>query len=218
MNTKKKKKKKGSQSPKANKSKEQADDASVSPPTRSDNIRLTPLMIAAQQNDLKGCCAGLAEIGVQIEEAARLESPEAACDAPPRRDGNEPGSARKRASKKQNKNDNDESESQKYSAANLLKKQANELVQDANSKWGEALHKAENVFNKSNRIIAYLTESRDKWPTEMKITGIEMSQSTGLSHFFNTQYGINEKVPQLAEWLTKNCSFTSHTNQIQKPQ
>ncbi|KAK8887597.1 hypothetical protein M9Y10_038648 [Tritrichomonas musculus] len=181
---------------------------------KSDPVKLIPLMIAAQQNDLKTCCSDLAEIGVQIDEAARLESPEAAGDEAPNRDGNIPGSARNKG-KKKNDQKNEEKESQKYTAAALLKNQASELLSNAQTKWNSALLKAETVFNKSNRIIGYLVENKDKWPSEVKMNGIEMANSTALSHFFNTQYGINEKAPQLAEWLSKSCSLSQQLNQLQ---
>ena len=77
-------------------------------------------------------------------------------------------------------------------------------MKNAEIKWNVTIHKAEAILNKSNRISALLAGQKNQWPIEYKMDSVEISNATMLSHFFNTQYGVNEKAPQFSEWICHN--------------
>lgn len=182
------------------------DDASKKKPAKgappapsSDAGKMIPIMLAAQLNDLKGVCDEMAEIGIEIEEANRMENSDTSGEPHAGKEQQDTGKSKGKRGSKPAKTESAHSTS-------LLKNQAATTLKNAELKWSVSIHKAETVFNKSNRIVGYLVENRNRWPTEVKMQGIEMSSATALSHFFNTQYGINEKAPQLAEWLATICA------------
>ncbi|OHS95868.1 hypothetical protein TRFO_10273 [Tritrichomonas foetus] len=175
----------------------------------NDSIKLTPLMIAAQQNDLRSVSNEMSEVGLELEEATRMESSDAQCEAPPQCEPQETPDAKRKRSRQAKSKAASPEVTQNVS---LLKNQAQLAMKNAEIKWKLTLHKAESIFNKSNRIISFLVEQRNRWPTEVKMDAVEMSNATTISHFFNTQYGINEKSPQLAEWLCQYCTTNPPTN------
>jgi len=90
-----------------------------------------------------------------------------------------------------------------------LKSQAAEALRSAGLKWQLAIRKVENVFNKSNRIVRHLVGQTSRRPSEVTTTGIELPCATALSHFFNTQFGINERAPELSLWLSNSCGVAT---------
>lgn len=170
-------------------------------PVSSDAVRLTPVMLAAQLNDLVTTSNEMAEVGLGIEEAHRMENVEGGIELPIQQKDVD-ATARLKRKLKSTKS------VEQVGTVSLLKNQAAETMRNAEAKWGISLHKAEHIFNKSNRIIGYLVEQKNKWPTVVKMTGIDITSATTLSHFFNPTYGINEKAPQLANWLDSSLAST----------
>lgn len=164
--------------------------------------RLIPLTIIAQNNDLKSTSNEMAEIGLNLDEAARLESAEAQGEAPPQREEKDTNDSKKKKSRSSKlKSLSSPEVAQNIS---LLKNQANIAFKNAEIKWNVTVHKAEAILKKSNRIAAILNDQKNFWPPEYKMDGVDISNATMLSHFFNTQYGVNEKAPQFADWLCQN--------------
>lgn len=164
--------------------------------------KILPFSLIAQNNDLRTTSNEMAEIGLNLDEAARLESAEAQGDAPPQREEKESVDSKKKKSRSsKTKTVANQEVAQNVS---LLKNQANIELKNAELKWNVSIHRAAAVFNKSNRIATILADQKNQWPIEYKLDGIDISNATMLSHFFNTQYGINEKAPQFAEWICQN--------------
>ena len=170
------------------------------PPTvSSDAVKLTPVMLAAQLNDLVTTSNEMAEVGLSCEEARRMESAEGAPE-PTLQQSNVDATARVKRKVKAMKS------TEHVAATSLLKNQAMETMRNAEMKWSMALHRAESIFNKSNKIIGYLVEQKGRWPAGVKIIGVDITSATTLSHFFNPTYGINEKALQLANWLCNSVT------------
>jgi hypothetical protein len=169
------------------------------PPAVPTSIRLNPLVMAAQLADLQTMYDDFAEIGVTLEEAAKLELAEAESDTPmPAKEAEVAGKggARKKPPPKAVKPIDSPEVSVLHHQAELLTKRA-ELL------WGVSVSKAELVFTKSNRMIAALMKQKDRWPAEVNLTGIEMPNAFPMAHFFNADYAINEKAAMLGEWLLR---------------
>ncbi|OHS98085.1 hypothetical protein TRFO_35548 [Tritrichomonas foetus] len=160
-----------------------------------------PIIIAAQGTELSTSCSELMEIGLNLDEAAHLDSAEIDGESPqvPKDAGGDP--KKKRGPSKGSKSD----------SCNIpyLRNQADILRKTAEVQWGTALHKVETILNKSNRIIGAITEMKNRWPTEVKISGIDIASAYSLSHFLNIHFGINEKCNSLSEWLQSFVSQSS---------
>jgi hypothetical protein len=166
-------------------------------PPVTEGAKLSPLMFAAQLNDLVSTSDELAEIGIQVDDANRMDNMESQGESAAARDTDSGKGAKKKPTKTGKV-------AEPAPNVGLLKERAKAAFKTAELKWGLALHKAETIFNKSNRIIGLLIDSRNRWPNDVKLTGIELAGANTLSHLFNPQFGINEKAPQLAEWLSTN--------------
>lgn len=148
-------------------------------------------MLAAQLNDLITTSNETAEVGLGIETARRMESVEGPLELPIQQKGVDTTTRLKSAKSLE-----------QVGTVSLLKNHAEEVMRNAYVKWSMSLHKVEPIFNKSNRIIGYLVEQKNKWPTTVKMMGIDMTSATTLSHFFDHTYGKNEKTPQFANSVT----------------
>jgi hypothetical protein len=165
--------------------------------SQSDSGKVSPIIVAAQHNDLQTLSDEMAEIGLQLNEANRMENAETG-EVTQQKDQGDTARGRGRRSVRGGKG------ADQAGGNSLLKGQAQSALKNAQIHWHLSIHKAETIFNKSNRIIGLLAGQRNRWPSEVKMSAIEMTAATTLSHFFNPQYGINEKAPQLAEWLYAN--------------
>ena len=199
--------------PKINPDQTSVADSTVPNINGTDPNKLTPILIAAQVNDLRTACNEMAEVVLEFEESKNLEIADANSVSPPSQPsskGGYPDSATQRKKSPSTLARRSKSKIAKNAPPpqpSILKRQAELALQNAELKWSLTLQKAESVFNKSNRIIGFLAQNRNRWPNEVKLTGVDINTAASLSHFFNTQLGINEKAPQLADWLVNNCSL-----------
>lgn len=182
-------------------------------PSNSDQIKLIPLFLAAQQSDLRDCSNSLAEIGNQIDEISRLKSPDFS-DAPHKDDAADAKGTRSRPKSRQKPKEDTQLKTDQNSAVKLLKNQADIITNNATVKWNITMHKTENVFSKSNKIVSSLSEEKSRWPSHLDMSSIDISNSSALSHFFNTQYGINEKSQQFAEWIINSITDQMQTSKV----
>jgi hypothetical protein len=164
--------------------------------------RFLPLTVAAQFNDLRRTSDAMSEIGLCLEEAQRFENSDANAQAT--RDQQDSKSKRKHV--KQIKI------IEQPPAGAILKGHGQAIFKDAEVRWRVALHQAEIVFNKSNRIISLIADQRNSWPAEIRMNNVEIANANALSHLFNTEYGISESVPQLATWIATNVVTASVNN------
>lgn len=170
--------------------------------------RFIPLLLVSQAPDLREITNDMAEVGLALEDVNRMESSEAQGEAPPpKEEKDDPKKKRKPATKTKSMTN-----TETHQPVSLLKNQAQISLTNADIKWKDASHKAVALFNKSNRIFGTITQQKNRYPAQVSMDTIEMSNSTMLSHFFNTQYGINEKAPQFAEWLTQNFTTATFTS------
>jgi hypothetical protein len=166
----------------------------------SETAKLTPLTFAAQLTDLQKTADELAQVSLEFTEAQRLETIESGGE--PGRDSGESGGRKRRSARR-------EKGPEPAGASSPLKGQATAALKNAEIHWHVALHKAETIFNKSKRMISLIMDQRSRWPTEVKLGAMDITGAVVLSHFFNMQYGINEKGQQLAEWLATNTIGSS---------
>jgi hypothetical protein len=69
-------------------------------------------------------------------------------------------------------------------------------------------HRAEGIFVKWNRIVGGLLEQKGK--CEVSLGGIDMTNAMALSHLLNVEFGINEKAPDLGDWLSAICALAAN--------
>jgi hypothetical protein len=163
-----------------------------------DTIKLMPIMFTAQFQDLQGTSDEMAGIGLEMEEANRMENAETGVDMSQQKEQLESVRLRSRRTSRQTKL------LEPLSTISLLKGQAQSALSSAALHWKLAVRKAEGVFTRSGQICGLLANQRNRWQTEIKMSGIDITSAPALSHLFNPQYGINEKAPQVTEWLSKN--------------
>jgi len=172
--------------------------ASDSDPLKSaDNRKIYPILFATQPSEVRPICDEYSEISIEVSENKHIEISENSIDSVPKELSDRKG---KKGSTKTTKVGVERQNS------SVVKGQTSTHTKDLDLKWNITIHKTESVINKSMRILGALSEQKNRWPNEIKIAGIEVDQSSALSHMFNIQYGINEKSPQLSEWL---CSIAA---------
>jgi hypothetical protein len=71
--------------------------------------------------------------------------------------------------------------------------------------WRVAIHQAEALLNKSNRIICLIANQRSRWAPELRTGAVDITTAKALAPLFSVEYGISENAPQLAEWLVVNA-------------
>jgi hypothetical protein len=157
--------------------------------------RVMPVIIAAQTLDLKTCSDELATIGNLVDEANKLEHSESTGEAVK---VEAEGVGRKRRMTKAKQPEVVEKPS-------LLKNSAKEELKNAENQWETAIQKAQVLFGKSFLVVGSLLEQRPR--AGVNLSGLDMTCASGLSHLFNMEFGINEKVPVLAEWLCNTCAI-----------
>lgn len=151
-------------------------------------IRLTPLIFVGSPNDLKSISDDMAEIGLLISEVMASETIEAY------------GSNKKDDDKKDKKAKADKKIKTEVEKPQL-KGQSAVQMKDAETRWMMSVHKVDAAFVKSVKIISTLCSNLSRWPTELKVSSLDLSNAIYISHLFNTQFGMNDKTGTLSDWL-----------------
>jgi hypothetical protein len=163
-----------------------------------DPVKLVPIMFTAQLPDLQAMVDEMASVGLEIEEANRMENAETGVDMSQQKDQLESVRLRGRRAMRQTR------PLEPMPTVSLLRGQAESALKNAALHWNLAVRKAEGIFSRSSQISGLLANQRNRCQAEIKMSGMDTSNATALSHLFNPQFGINEKAPQVTEWLSKN--------------
>lgn len=149
---------------------------------------LVPIIFAGQQGELRSVCDELSGIGLDMDEAKRSEQSE-------KQEGDQVADKDKKAKK-------NAKDKKAETGSTTSKENVSMQLKGAENKWMMTAHKVQAVLSKSARIMAMLsTQSGARWPSEMHTSNLDMSISSSLSKLFNAQYGINEKVQPITDWL-----------------
>jgi hypothetical protein len=161
-------------------------------------LKMTPVMLSAQLPDLQVLADDLAEVGVRVEEATRLDQGEGDGDAGAKDAGDGGKSSKKKPAGQKPKADQPETARRHQQSAALLKQ--------AEVQWIADLDKVGALVNKSNRILQTLLKQTDRWPAEVKMGPLDILNANALAKFFNPAYGINDKAAAVGEWLISSSS------------
>lgn len=168
----------------------------------------TPFIIAANSTEISNASAEFAEIGFDLNEASVLESSDLDGDSPipqnnqVRDSGNNADQASSKDAGKKKKGAQKAPKVQDGpSLFSLLKSQAESQIKSAEVQWSLALHKVEEILNKSNRILCKLLGMKKRYQSEIHVNEIDINAAYSISHLLNAQFGIHEKSPVLVEWL-----------------
>ena len=170
----------------------------VATPVATSSDKLIPIVIAGNYNDLKQISDEFAAIGIDVEDANRMDGidSEAANLGNTKDSSRDPAKAKKKPAGKGKGADEGEP-TPLHNQAEIQKKQA-ELT------WTVTVNKFETLMDKSNKILAELVASTtgiQRWPASTKVTHLEFNSAFLLSRLTNPESGISERAPQLAEWL-----------------
>ena len=168
--------------------------------------KLIPLVLAGNYPDLKSLCDEFAAIGLDVEDANRMDGAE---NEPPPPISTKESARDAKAKKKPVKGKTEEPE------PTLLHNKAELQKKKAELDWAVTVNKFEAFLDKSNKIITELIAAStgvQRWPSSVKLANIEFNSAFLLSRMLNPDSGICERAPPLAEWLT-TISIPSAPNQ-----
>jgi hypothetical protein len=154
-------------------------------PGVKDPIRLTPIVIAAQLADLKSLYEEIAEVGLAVDEATRMESIESEIQGQEAAASEQKGKRRPTTVKVVKPPDHE----------NRLHQQALIVLKQAQLKWTVVLSKVEAILNKSNRLLGRVNEKLKGQGT------LDIANAKALANFFSLEFGIYEKAPALVDYL-----------------